>query len=135
MGPHQLKDDIIQGLLNRNTSLREEVLKKDESFLKKEREFSYLTKELHQEKGNALEIDEKLLRRETDHSTTVAGLKEVYRGAKAAKLEVDGQLLEEQKKNKLKNDEINDLRTKNVKFELAAIADQKAIADLQNKLQ
>jgi hypothetical protein len=60
MGPHQLKDDIIQGLLNRNTSLREEVLKKDESFLKKEREFSYLTKELHQEKGNALEIYEKL---------------------------------------------------------------------------
>jgi hypothetical protein len=77
MGPHQLKDEIIQGLLNRNTSLREEVLKKDESFLKKEREFSDLTKELHQEKGNALEIHEKLLRRETDHSTTVAGLKEV----------------------------------------------------------
>jgi hypothetical protein len=121
MGPPQLKDDIIQGLLNRNTSLREEVLKKDESFLKKEREFSDLTKELHQEKGNALEIHKKLLRRETDHSTTVAGLKEVYRGAKAAKLEVDGQLL--------------DLRKKNVKFELAAITDQKAIADLQNKLQ
>jgi hypothetical protein len=100
MGPPQLKDDIIQGLLGRNTQLREANLKKDESFLKKEREFSYLTKELHQEKGNALEIHKKSLTRDTENSTTVNGLKEAYRGAKAAKFEVDGQLLEGQEKNR-----------------------------------
>jgi hypothetical protein len=135
MSHAQLQDEVIRGLRNENAELKKEGLNKEESYLKKEREVLDITEQLHKEEGTAIEINKKLLRQELEPSTALNALREAYRGVKSAKLTIKEALLEEQKKIKQKDDIINDISTKIVKLQLAAMADQEVVADLQDKLQ